>query len=100
MSAPISKTQFSLDVPNLSYVNAKWEEPNLTAALPAENPHGFASWLASLVMAFREWRQRDIALGELSMMTDRELMDIGLTRGDLSRVFSADFRREMGRRAA
>ncbi len=100
MSAPISKTQFSLDVPNLSYVNAKWEEPNLAAAQTVEKPHGFTSWLGGLVTAFRVWRQRDIALGELSMMTDRELMDIGLTRGDLGHVFSANFRREMGNRAA
>ncbi|MDR3535764.1 MAG: DUF1127 domain-containing protein [Acetobacteraceae bacterium] len=100
MSAPIAKTTFSLDLPKLSYVNAKWEEPSLTAAQSVAKPRGFAGWLGGLVTAFRAWRERDIALGELSMMTDRELMDIGLTRGDLSRVFSADFRQEMGRRAA
>ncbi len=100
MSAPIAKNQFSFELPKLSYVDAKWEEPNLTSDEPVERSHGFADWLAGLVVAFRAWREREAAMGELSMMSDRELMDIGLNRGDLGRVFTAQFRQEMGSRAA
>lgn len=92
MSAPIAKTHFSFELPKLSYVDARWEEPNRVADVPAEKPHGFSHWLAGLVASFRGWRERQVAMNELSLMTDRELMDIGLNRGDLGRVFATDFR--------
>ena len=38
--------------------------------------------------AFRAWRLERRAQTELGNMTDRELMDIGLNRGDLMRVFN------------
>jgi uncharacterized protein YjiS (DUF1127 family) len=75
----------------LSYIDAKWEEPNLTA--PAAEPDrgrtsGIAAWLAGRVEAFRTWRRDSEAAAELAGMSNYELMDIGLTRSDISRVFN------------
>jgi uncharacterized protein YjiS (DUF1127 family) len=41
---------------------------------------------ASLLNAVRGWRERRLALRELSALSDRNLADIGLTRGDIPRV--------------
>jgi uncharacterized protein YjiS (DUF1127 family) len=101
MSAPIAKSQFAFELPNLSYVDAKLEEPNLRAfPQPVVAPQGFGAWLASCVAAVANWRKQQAALAELEMMTDHELMDIGLTRGDFGRVFDADHNRDLVRRGA
>jgi uncharacterized protein YjiS (DUF1127 family) len=95
MTAPVSKSQLAYELPKLSYVDASWEEHNRRAAVQDEPSRGFADWLAGLVKAFRAWREREVAVSELSMMDDRELADIGINRSDVQRVFSADFQREM-----
>ncbi|MBN8872086.1 MAG: DUF1127 domain-containing protein [Rhodospirillales bacterium] len=101
MSAPITKSQLGFELPKLSYVDASWEEPTLRAAPAAPARHGgLGDWMANLLATFRGWRERQAALAELSAMTDRELMDIGLNRGDLPRVFSANYRRGLDVRTA
>jgi uncharacterized protein YjiS (DUF1127 family) len=92
MTAPIAKTQFSFELPKLSYVDASWEEQTLRASVRTPAKHGFADWLAGRMAAIRAWRERDAALTDLAMMSDRELMDIGLTRSDLPRVVANDIR--------
>lgn len=104
MSAPITKSQLGFDLPKLSYVDASWEEPNLRApasraAIPARTG-GLGDVLANILGSYRAWRERQTALAELMAMTDRELMDIGLNRGDLPRVFAASHRRALEVRAA
>ena len=51
-------------------------------------------WLKKLFIAFIEARQaeanRRIAMMQLSSMTDRELNDIGIGRGDIRRVVNED----------
>jgi uncharacterized protein YjiS (DUF1127 family) len=73
----------------LSYIDAKWEEPNLTApgAAPDARRSRVAAWLAGRVAALRTWRRDSQAAAELAGMSNHELMDIGLTRSDLIRVF-------------
>jgi uncharacterized protein YjiS (DUF1127 family) len=101
MSAPISKTQFTFELPNLSYVDASLEEPSLRSARETEvHPAGFGDWLARRIAAIVAWRRQQVALGELAMMTDHELADIGLNRGDLHRVFDAKYNRDLLERGA
>ncbi|OJW29668.1 MAG: hypothetical protein BGO51_11395 [Rhodospirillales bacterium 69-11] len=69
------------------------------AAAPAHTG-GLGDLLANLLGSFRAWREREAALAELMAMTDRELLDIGLTRGDLPRVFAASHRRAIEARTA
>ena len=87
MSAPMTKSQLAFELPPLSYIDTRWEEPAVQPAVVPVRKHGFASWIAARVAAYRTWRQNARALAELSMMSDRELFDVGLTRGDLRRIF-------------
>jgi uncharacterized protein YjiS (DUF1127 family) len=87
MSAPMTKSQLAFELPPLSYIDTRWEEPAAPATVVPARKHGFASWIAARVAAYRTWRQNARALAELSIMSDRELFDVGLTRGDLHRIF-------------
>ncbi|HEY8611286.1 MAG TPA: DUF1127 domain-containing protein [Roseomonas sp.] len=51
-----------------------------------------ASGLKRLVAGFAEWVQRRRAEAELHALTDRELADIGLTRGDIPFVLRGKFK--------
>jgi uncharacterized protein YjiS (DUF1127 family) len=87
MSAPLTKDQLAFQLPYLTYVDAHYEEPNLRFVPEVEPQHSVGAWLAGRIVAFRTWREKRAALTEMEMMTDRELMDIGLSRADLRRVF-------------
>ncbi|HEY8288848.1 MAG TPA: DUF1127 domain-containing protein [Acetobacteraceae bacterium] len=99
MTAQITKSQFLFELPSLSYVDAKWEEPNLTipAARPAPRA-GFRRWISGRINALTAARREAAAAAELEHMTDHELMDIGLTRADLPRVFEPAFNKDLAQR--
>jgi len=42
--------------------------------------------ISHLVDIFRQWRRYNESLRELNRLADRELADIGMTRGDIPRV--------------
>lgn len=42
--------------------------------------------LFHIVSAYRQWRRYNRSLSELSRLGDRELADIGISRGDIPRV--------------
>ena len=54
----------------------------------------FKAWLVRAMNALIEARQKEanrrIAMMQLSAMTDRELNDIGIGRGDIRRVVNED----------
>jgi|ERR1051326_999132 uncharacterized protein YjiS (DUF1127 family) len=91
MSAPMTKGQMAFELPKLSYIDISWDEP---VAAPRRE-HGFASWVARRVQAFRVWRANQRALAELTSMTDRELFDVGLTRADVGRVFDNRYNQDL-----
>jgi uncharacterized protein YjiS (DUF1127 family) len=43
-------------------------------------------FLTHLVGVFQQWRRYNNSLRELNRLGDRELADIGITRGDIPRV--------------
>jgi uncharacterized protein YjiS (DUF1127 family) len=47
--------------------------------------------VAALARAVAAWPSKRRTQAELLQLTDRELADIGLTRGDIGHVFDADF---------
>ena len=99
MSAHTADSQFSFELPSLSYIDAKWEEPNLRAGAPqAVRKAGLAAWLSRRVAGFIAWYRDSEAALELSAMSDRELMDIGMSRSDLSRVFQSDHNQDLRQR--
>ena len=88
MSTHTADSQFTFNLPSLSYIDAKWEEPNLrTPTAPVARKAGLVAWLYRQISAFNTWRRNSAAANELSLMTDRELMDIGISRADMSRAF-------------
>ncbi|WP_428487163.1 DUF1127 domain-containing protein [Rhodopila sp.] len=101
MNAQTANSQFKFELPNLSYVDASWEEPNLRAAVNREYPTrkmGLAGWLTGWIAAFRAWQRDQQAVSELGMMSDHELMDIGISRSDLNRVFMPAFNEDLRQR--
>ena len=89
MNARTANSQLSFQLPSMSYIDAKWEEPNLRELPKLERRRGgLVAWLVGRLAAFNAWRQERQALAELESMTDRELLDIGLSRSDLGRVFN------------
>jgi uncharacterized protein YjiS (DUF1127 family) len=96
MSAQTADSQLSFKLPSLSYVDAKWEEPELLAptAVPPRKAE-LAAWLSARVAAFQAWRRDREAAAELAAMSNHELMDIGLSRSDLSRVFDPTFNEDL-----
>ena len=87
MSAPMTKSQMAFELPHLSYIDTRWEEPMAPPAVEPVRKHGFASWVAARVAAYRNWRENARTLAQLNNMTDRELADVGLNRGDFERIF-------------
>jgi uncharacterized protein YjiS (DUF1127 family) len=43
-------------------------------------------FLTHVIGAFKQWRRYNQSVRELSRLGDRELADIGITRGDIPRV--------------
>ena len=82
MTTPISKHNLDLLVAD----NQAYTSP----AVPVRNS-GFAVVLARWFGALIAIPRRRAVLEELNMLTDRELADVGLTRGELGRVFDPVF---------
>jgi uncharacterized protein YjiS (DUF1127 family) len=59
---------------------------------------GIGRTIAAVATAVVTWPDRRRTYENLRRLTDRELADIGLTRGEISRVFEPEFR--MNTRAA
>lgn len=96
MSAPIAKSQLKFALPSLSYVDASMEEPALrdqSQVQPAKR--GVGGWIAERVAALVAWNRHFEQAAELASMSERELSDIGLNRGDLNRVFSDAYNRDL-----
>ena len=53
---------------------------------PATARRQYYSPLDAYWDAFREWRKRERLRNQLSRLTDGELMDIGITRGEIDYV--------------
>ena len=87
MSTSTADNHFSFSLPSLSYIDTSLEDQNRQDGILTAPAGGFAAWIAGRVAAFRAWGLERRALNELSLMTDRELMDVGLNRGDFARMF-------------
>jgi uncharacterized protein YjiS (DUF1127 family) len=103
MSAHTANSRLSFELPSLSYIDAKWEEPNLrepTVTPRSARKGSLANWLSRQAAAFAAWRLDREAAAELSAMSDRELMDIGLSRADVGRAFTPAYNADLRQRGA
>jgi len=92
MNARVAKEEIALLMPTTlaSYADTAY-------AAPAETtPNAFARAIAWLL----DLPRRRAVLSELSMLSDHELADIGLTRSELSRVFDPEFAARRGKNRA
>ncbi|MCC6716273.1 MAG: DUF1127 domain-containing protein [Acetobacteraceae bacterium] len=84
MSAHASKEQLGLTLPGT--LNHYYEaEPQYLDAPP---PGAFSRVLA----AFLSWRARRATIAELSALSDAQLADIGISRGEVPMLYDAAFR--------
>jgi uncharacterized protein YjiS (DUF1127 family) len=90
----MAKTDFVFKLTtSQSYIDRDYDPTPARAAQPV--PRGLlraiGDGVAFAASGVKNWVSRHRTLERMEMMSDRELADIGLTRGDLPRVFDADF---------
>jgi uncharacterized protein YjiS (DUF1127 family) len=95
MSAPITKSQMAFELPRLSYIDTRWEEPAVAPAVEPARDHGFMSWMSGVVDGYRSRRANAQSMAELAAMSERELLDIGINRGDFERIFDDRFNQDL-----
>ncbi len=95
MTASIAKSDLAFELPRQTYINVRQEEPNLFAPAAKQSNPGLFARIAQRVTGFAAWSRDRTDAAELRGMTDRELADIGLNRGDLDRVFSHEYNRDL-----
>ncbi len=106
MNAPLAKEQIALLMSDsLTYRSPVVEgtDGTITDARPAPRslaPRSLAQRIGSFVSGLLAVSRRRAVLDELSSLSDRELADIGLNRGELSRVFDPQFVKTRERKPA
>jgi uncharacterized protein YjiS (DUF1127 family) len=97
MTAHTANQTFNFQLPSLSYIDAKWEEPDLVAA-PETVREAKTGLLARLTARYRDWRRTQQAMAEFAGMSDYELADLGLSRADAYRVFDPALNQDLRQR--
>jgi len=95
MTAHTAKSNLAFELPRQTYINARLEEPNLYSFNEPAPKSGLFGWIAQRVANIVARNRQVAQAAELRAMTDRELSDIGVSRGDIGRVFTADYARDM-----
>jgi uncharacterized protein YjiS (DUF1127 family) len=61
--------------------------PIFSSVIPAScRRKGSKPMLSPVIRFFQNWKRYGLAMQELSQLSDRELADIGITRGDIPRI--------------
>ena len=101
MNAPLAKEQIALLMSDsLTYRSSVVEGTDGTIADARPAPRSLAQRIGSFFNALIAMPRRRAVLDELASLSDRELADIGLNRGELSRVFDPHFAEARRRKAA
>jgi uncharacterized protein YjiS (DUF1127 family) len=90
MNAPLVRDQLSFSLGELTYIGPDFAD-GPEASILSGRTRGFSAWIARQVCKFAEWQRRRAVMREMSLLTDHELSDIGLSRSDLCRVFDPGF---------
>jgi uncharacterized protein YjiS (DUF1127 family) len=103
MDARMTKAEAALLLPSPNTPVADRIEAIRLAAAAARDAT-VTSWLGRafhrVLDRLVEWQHNQLAMRELNALTDRELADIGLTRGDLPRILAKPARRPARKGAA
>ena len=87
MNAPLTKEHIAL----LMSDSLTYRTPGVEEVAPRPAAAGLLGRLRAAAAYLVSLPQRRAVLDELSILTDRELADIGLNRGELGRVFDPRF---------
>lgn len=99
MNAPLAKEQIALlmsDSLTLRTPSFPGTDGTVAEPRPGAAPL-FAAKCRAVWASLLDMLRRRAVLDELSMLSDRELADVGLTRAELSDVFRPDFAARRGR---
>lgn len=103
MDARMTKAEAALLLPSPKTPVADRVEAIRLAAAAARDA-AITSWLGRafhrILDRVLDWQHRQLAMRELYALSDRELADIGLTRGDLPRILAKPARRAARKGAA
>lgn len=101
MDIRLTERELSRLLPPANFRDAEEREAIRHAAMAARDAaiaqgirravRGVASALTAVVRAVANWPSKQRTYAELQSLTDRELADIGLSRGDVGRVFDPAF---------
>jgi uncharacterized protein YjiS (DUF1127 family) len=91
MNAPMTRDQLGFSLGKLTYIDSNYDSGPILSFVALSHKQRAAGWWRRLVVNCTEWRRRRAAIREMTMMTDRELSDIGLSRSDIARVHSPTF---------
>jgi uncharacterized protein YjiS (DUF1127 family) len=89
MNASLPRDRLSLSLGNLTYIGPAYDE-DVPASIVLRRKENIG-WLSRLLSKVAEWQQRRAVIQEMTMMSDHELSDIGLSRADLGRIFDPSF---------
>jgi uncharacterized protein YjiS (DUF1127 family) len=93
MNASTSTTNLDFSEPrSMSRAASGYAAPPAAAS---ESHGGLGRWLADRAAALVAWPKEQAVIHELQTMTDRELADIGLARGDILHVFDRAYVRRL-----
>ena len=93
MNAPLSKEQLArLTDAKLAYRGQYVPGLGAPAAAPVRDG-GLGRWVREVGRWIKVQRERRAVMNELAQLSDRDLADIGLGRGQLHRVFDPEFAR-------
>jgi uncharacterized protein YjiS (DUF1127 family) len=96
MNAPFAKNQMAHILPaGLGYRSGA----DYADRAPAEAKRGLGRKVADALAYLVAMPRRRAVLDELSMLTDRELADIGVQRSEMKRVFDPAYARDYAARA-
>lgn len=101
MDARLTERELSRLLPPANFRDAEEREAIRHAAMAARDAaiaqgirraaRAVVAALTAVAHAVANWPSKRRTYAELQSLTDRELADIGLSRGDLGRVFDPDF---------
>ena len=89
MNAPLSRDPLSLSLGNLTYIGSAYDEDVPASIVPRQKEN--IGWLSRLLSRVAGWQHRRAVIQEMTMMSDHELSDIGLSRAELGRIFDPSF---------
>ena len=94
MNTSINKNEFASNCRRCSPITAPGMTPITSRLLPRRHAGWVSQLIAAPVRIVTRMARRHRVMNELGRLSDRELSDLGISRSDITRVFSPEFAAE------